>query len=352
MSLTTAQKNRAAGVLIGQACGDALGVPYEFGAVPHLGTASMTGGGLGGYAPGEWSDDTQMALCIATVAATGADLTTKEATDEVAARFEAWFASKPGDVGIQTARVLYAAGPASGSSGERLRRASRALHEESGRSAGNGALMRTSVVGLSRLHDRVSTAAAARALAVLTHWDPLAGDACVLWSEAIRVAVLEGRLEVVAGLDLLPGERRSQWADWVQDAVDDPRPERFGENGFTVPALQAAVAALVSSDIAAGRPEAFAQALHLAISAGHDTDTVAAITGGLAGAVLGVSAVPHAWQRQVHGWPGPRDTHARARDLIALALSTAVGGERASTFAGVDHVEPSTQISAAVELAP
>jgi ADP-ribosylglycohydrolase len=252
----------------------------------------------------------------------------------VADRFEAWLASRPGDVGIQTSRMLYAAGLAQGSPGERLRRASRALHEETGRSAGNGALMRTSVVGLTRLHDRVSTAAAARAVAVLTHWDPLAGDACVLWSEAIRVAVLEGRFDLLGGLDLIPAERRSQWAEWIQEAVDDPRPERFGPNGFTVTALQAAVAALVASGVASGRAEAVAQALHLAVSAGHDTDTVAAITGGLAGAVLGVSAVPHAWRRQVHGWPGPRaedGTHLRARDLIALSLATAVGGERPGT---------------------
>jgi ADP-ribosylglycohydrolase len=189
-------------------------------------------------------------------------------------------------------------------------------------------------------------------VAVLTHWDPLAGDACVLWSEAIRVAVLEGRLDVLAGLDLLPGERRSQWAGWLQDAIDDPRPERFGSNGYTVTALQAAVAALVASDVASGRAETFAQALHLAISAGHDTDTVAAITGGLAGAVLGASAVPHAWQRQVHGWPGPRGEHLRARDLVSLALATAVGGERPGTWPHVDLVDDSRQRSAAVELAP
>ena len=71
MKLTTLQKDRAAGVLLGQAIGDALGVPYEFGPKIAPGQAQMIGGGLGPYAPGEWSDDTQMAVCIAEVTASG-----------------------------------------------------------------------------------------------------------------------------------------------------------------------------------------------------------------------------------------------------------------------------------------
>ena len=65
MILTSTQKDRAGGVLLGQAIGDALGVPYEFASPIPFGTAEMIGGGLGPYAPGEWSDDTQMAVCIA-----------------------------------------------------------------------------------------------------------------------------------------------------------------------------------------------------------------------------------------------------------------------------------------------
>ncbi|GAA1346192.1 hypothetical protein GCM10009647_090650 [Streptomyces sanglieri] len=69
--------DRAAGVLLGAACGDALGVPYEFGMrpLPDDGRPVMAGGGLGPYKPGEYSDDTQMHVCIAAVASTGADLT-------------------------------------------------------------------------------------------------------------------------------------------------------------------------------------------------------------------------------------------------------------------------------------
>ena len=73
MTLTTAQLDRACGVLLGTAAGDALGAPYEFGPPrgPELEVA-MVGGGSFGWEPGEWTDDTSMAIAIAEVAATGA----------------------------------------------------------------------------------------------------------------------------------------------------------------------------------------------------------------------------------------------------------------------------------------
>lgn len=142
----------------------------------------MSGGGLGPYAPGEWSDDTQMAVCIAEVSATGADLTGEDALDAIAERFEHWAASGATDIGSQTRAVMDAARLRQGRSSVRLHEAAADLHRRTGHTAGNGALMRTSVVGLGALDDRDRTAAAARAVAELTHADLDAGDSCVLWS--------------------------------------------------------------------------------------------------------------------------------------------------------------------------
>ena len=292
MELSAQQKDRAAGVLLGQACGDALGVPYEF-AAPPVGEPEMRGGGLGPYAPGEWSDDTQMAVCIARVAATGADLTTADALDAVAQAFEDWVTNGASDVGTQTRAVLGAARRSTGPSGDRLATASRAYTASHPRSAGNGALMRTSIVGLTRLDDRDAVAASARAIAELTHADPLAGDSCVLWSEAVRLAVTTGQLALAAGLDLIPSDRREFWATHVDDATG-ARPGRFNPNGYTVTALQAAWAAITSTDHRDGSPLHLQRALTAAVHAGNDTDTVAAIAGGLLGARYGASAVPRA----------------------------------------------------------
>ena len=337
--LSPAQEARAAGVLLGQACGDALGVPYELGSAPLGERAEMVGGGLGHYAPGEWSDDTQMALCVAEVAATGADLTSAAALDEIADRFLAWYAAGPSDVGAQTARVLTHSAGHPGTSSQRLRAAAAEVHAATGRSAGNGALMRTAVVGLTRLADRGATAAAARAVAGLTHADPLAGDACVLWSEAVRLAVVDGRIDVVAGLDLVPAERRAQWEAWVESARSS-EPGVFSPNGFTVTALQAALSAIQGRLARRGRAH-LEPALQDAVRVGDDTDTVAAVAGTLLGAAYGPPAVPLEWQRIVHGWPGARAEHDyRARDLVRLAIDTARGGRRGGVWPDVERLGP------------
>ncbi|WP_231747258.1 ADP-ribosylglycohydrolase family protein [Auraticoccus cholistanensis] len=317
-----------AGVLVGQACGDALGVPYEFGSRALGEHPTMLGGGLGAYAPGEFSDDTQMAVCIAQVAATGADLTSDAALDEVATAFLEWQRLGATDIGNQTARVLGAALRTEGPVGRRMTEAARrdlAVHPRGG--AGNGALMRTAVVGLTRLDDRRLTADAAAAVAALTHPDPDAVASCVLWSEAVRRAVVDRELDVHSGLDLLPVGQRDRWRALLDEATQE-QPSRFLRNGWTVTALQAAWSSIVHTPVPAEEPAAgsfgclhLQHVLETAIRIGHDTDTVAAIAGGLLGAYWGVSAVPARWRRKVHGWPG-----VRVRDLVTLSVLTGVGG--------------------------
>ncbi|HSU74750.1 MAG TPA: ADP-ribosylglycohydrolase family protein [Terrabacter sp.] len=320
--------DRAAGVLLGEACGDALGVPYEM-AAPPVGEAVMKGGGLGPYEPGEWSDDTQMTLCVARVAARGIDLTSPEGLDEVAEAFTAWLDGGATDVGIQTREVLTRAKHLTGRPHERLTQASAELHARTGLTAGNGALMRTPIVGLSALEDREATAQAARAIARLTHADPLAADSAVLWSEAIRVAVTEGRLDLTAGLDLVTPADAARWGDWVE-AATGAEPGGFGNNGFTVTALQDAWAAITTTDRGDGSAMHLQRGLQAAVRAGHDTDTVAAIAGSLLGARYGASAVPTQWRRMVHGWPG-----LRAHDLVELAVSTSARGRRVGEWPSV-----------------
>jgi ADP-ribosyl-[dinitrogen reductase] hydrolase len=143
MRLTSAQVDRACGVLLGAACGDALGAGYEFGSapLPPVGTPpQMIGGGLGGFAPGEWTDDTAQAYAIAEVAATGADLRSEEALTAIARRFADWYAEGPADVGIQTSAVLSRAGRHP--TAQEMTGAAKDVHERKGKSGGNGSLMR------------------------------------------------------------------------------------------------------------------------------------------------------------------------------------------------------------------
>lgn len=324
--LTGDQADRAAGVLLGAACGDALGVPYEFGPLLAEDQApAMTGGGLGPYRPGEYSDDTQMAVCVARVASgrgLGPGWALQKGLDRIGEGFLEWLADGATDVGILTRTVLSAAERQAqpGTTAQALRDAAAEAHRATGRSAGNGSLMRTGVVALAFLTDAAAMAEVARAVSELTHHDPLAGDACVLWCAAIRRAVLDGTLDGLhAGLELLSADRRGQWESWLADAEAGP-PARFAPNGFVVRALQAAWSAIACTAVPAS-PES-SQHLELALTAairvGNDTDTVGAIAGALLGARWGASAIPARWREAVHGWPG-----LRAGELTALATLTA-----------------------------
>jgi ADP-ribosyl-[dinitrogen reductase] hydrolase len=302
--------DRVAGTLVGLAAGDALGAGYEFAAPPRRGEAAMIGGGLGGWERGEWTDDTQLAVCIATVAATG--VLDPEAAGE---EFLAWYRSGPADVGIQTRAVLSGARMAAELPG----RAAAYYLAHPDRSAGNGSLMRTAPVALAHLGDDQAIAAAAREISSLTHADPIAGDACVLWCIAIDRAVRQEGLEgITDGLTLIPAARRTAWEERIGQALT-ALPASFTPNGYVVTALQAALAAVRQTPVPRAQPgDHLADALQAAVAIGDDTDTVAAIAGALLGARWGASAVPASWRMQLHGWPGHQ-----ARDLERLALQTA-----------------------------
>ncbi|MCW2607332.1 MAG: hypothetical protein JWO60_2025 [Frankiales bacterium] len=311
MHLDSRQTDRAVGAVLGAAAGDALGVPYEFGTRSFQPPARMLGGGLGGLAPGQWSDDTEMAAVILRVAATGADLRTEEALEQMAEGFLGWYRDDPPDVGIQTRRLLSQAELLSGPVAPALRRLGAELHAQTGRTAGNGSLMRTSPVALAFLGDPSALASAARGVSALTHHDPVAGDACVLWCLALDHAVRTGRLDVRVGL---PHVDAASWLPLLE-AAEQHEPSHWRDsNGWVVAALQAAWSAV-------SRATSLEDGLQRAVAGGGDTDTVAAIAGALLGARFGGSTVPFAWRRLLHGWPG-----LRSRDLAGLAVLTVRGG--------------------------
>lgn len=311
-------QDRVEGVLLGTAAGDALGAPYEF--KPPMGpreSVVMKRSAL--WAAGEWTDDTSMAIAIAEVAAQGMDLREEAAQDAIVQRWHHWAQNSP-DVGIQTRRVLARAARGGTITAARTREESEALHRETGRTAGNGSLMRTAPVALAYLDDEDAMVQAARSLSELTHFDPQAGEACVLWCSAIRHAVLTGEIDVRIGVRHLEPDRRAVWEDHVARA-ESAEPADFENNGFVVEALQGAWSAIHNTpepedDAARGifRADRLRLALEAAVRGGRDADTVAAIAGGLIGAAYGASAVPLAWRTMLNGWP-----QATARTLVDLA---------------------------------
>ncbi|MCC2314162.1 ADP-ribosylglycohydrolase family protein [Cellulomonas xiejunii] len=313
MKFTSVHVDRAVGAVLGAAAGDALGAGYEFGPpLPDDAPVAMEGGGGFGWEPGEWTDDTSMAIPIAQVLADGGSLDDEASLDRIIAAWVSW-AQDAKDVGVQTSGLL---GSLHVPIAEAARRAAAARFADAPRgSSGNGTLMRTGPVALGYLDDGAERALAnaARAVSDLTHGDPDAGDACVLWSLAIRHAIRTGEIDVVGQLPHLPASRGERWARVIAEA-EASQPRDFPKNGWVVQALQGAWSAIHHGD-------GLVDVLERAVRGGRDTDTVAAIAGALVGAASGGTAVPARWQGILHGWPG-----MDSRGLVELATLAVRGG--------------------------
>ncbi|MEU7280675.1 ADP-ribosylglycohydrolase family protein [Streptomyces sp. NPDC045431] len=300
------QYERVTGTVLGSAVGDALGAPFEFG-LPGVyrarfpdGVGEMCGGG--GWDPGEATDDTQMAVLV------GESLLERSGLDlpDVFDRFRRWAAGQPKDIGLQTEDVL--------TNGEPWDLAAALHFQLNGRAAGNGSLMRaaTSAVYFAGA-GRTGTMAAARRIAALTHGDRAAWEGTALLHELIRVA-LEGADPVAAVPDALAAVHPGHRARWTAVLAPGWHPADATEfNGAVWPCLGSALWALRTTG-------SFEEALAAAIDLGGDTDTVAAVTGALAGAVYGAAAIPARWTSPLHvPLPGYGDRVLRAPELVALA---------------------------------
>ncbi|MGY1709054.1 ADP-ribosylglycohydrolase family protein [Geodermatophilus sp. SYSU D00758] len=310
--MTVHRSHRVAGALVGSAVGDALGAPFEFGPPgafsarfprPARGLRTeMCGGGSLGWAPGEFTDDTQMALLVA------GSLVERGGLDEadVFDRFRAWAQAGPPGIGTQTRAVL--------GSGRPWHAAAAGHAARSGHAAGNGSLMRTTPAAIRFAREgREATVDAARRISALTHGDPSAGEGCAVFHELLRVALDGGDplAAVPSALAAVPPAHRRRWAavldpGWTPADATEP-------DGAVWPTLGSAVWAL-------GQGGGFEAVLRRVVDLGGDTDTVAAVAGGLAGAVHGMAGIPMRWSSAVHGRvPGHGDRVWRLAALQELA---------------------------------
>lgn len=306
----TDRGDRAAGAVVGSAVGDALGAPFEFGPEGAFGArfpepgagGEMCGGG--GWDPGEATDDTQMAVLIAD------SLLERGALDlpDVFARFLRWAASEPKDIGLQTEAVL--------TSGDPWDLAAAVHFQTHHRAAGNGALMRAAPAAVHFAgRGRAVSLDAARRIAALTHGDRAAWEGSAIFHDLVRVALDGGdpvAPEAVAdALAQVPEPFHERWAAVLAPGWHPGLATEF--NGAVWPCLGSAVWAVRTTG-------GFEAALRAAVDLGSDTDTVAAVTGALAGAAYGLAAVPARWTAPLHvpvpGWPG---RVLRLPELTALA---------------------------------
>ena len=322
MMLNAEQQNRALGVMLGLASGDALGAGYEFcSPKPDHEPVDMIGGGLGDFAPGEWTDDTSMAIVIAQALQLSGGKLNDESKQEMTKRWSEWVFDAP-DAGNQTRAVFAEAENMATRRGgceptiDDLLKDTEIVHNQVGKSGGNGSLMRTAPVALAYLHSAEEAYNAAFEISALTHFEFEAGEACGLWTVAIRHAILTGDMDIRVGLGFLPPARAALWEERIAEA-ENKTPRDFPHNGWVVQALQGAWSAIhtTSSQLAYGADHLII-ALEAAVRGGVDTDTVAAIAGSLIGAAYGMSSFSDYWMTMIHGWPG-----MTSKDLVDMSLA-------------------------------
>ena len=276
------EKDRFRGCLLGLATGDAVGTALEFRPRGSFAPISdMIGGGPFGLAPGEWTDDTSMALCLAT------SLVETGRFDPMDQMFRYWQWAEGGylssngrcfDIGNTVAAAL-----------RRYRNTGNPFAGATDpRSAGNGCIMRLAPVPMFYYPDEEAAVRYAAQSSRTTHGAPECIDACRLLA-GILVRALAGRTieEVVfaGGVNFAGSPSISAIArgEYRRKAVS----EILG-SGYVVESLEAALWCFLCTDT-------FETAILRAANLGDDADTTAAVCGQVAGAYYGASSIPQRW---------------------------------------------------------
>ncbi len=309
MSSSPTTIDRARGVLLGLAVGDALGGPLEFMSPEQIVRAHgapvdrYLGGGWLDLRPGEGTDDTALALALARSLATGRGYD----ADRALSAYLDWYRSEPKDIGSTTRAAL--AGAAEGRPPGEV---TEEFHRRHGRSAGNGTVMRVAPIALRHLREPARRSEAARVDSKLTHFDDHAAEVCVLVSEVLA-ALLDGvdPSELTA-----PRGLAHEWAPGREVAAMQATSDRAGHVGV---ALAVASTALLSAS-------SFADGMVWAINLGGDADTNGAVAGALLGARFGETGIPREW---LEGLLVADEARGLADRLLELAERPA-GWERSS----------------------
>ena len=285
--------------IIGLCTADALGVPVEFTSRETLArdpVTDMRGYGTYNQPPGTWSDDTSLALCLLDGLAKGLDYT------DIMRNFAAWINKaeytphgEVFDVGITTRRAL-----------SRFSEGTEPLKcgGTSDSSNGNGSLMRILPIafylhndGSDEFFDIVHN------ISALTHAHARSKIACGIYvsiagslmeTPEIKSGIYEGIKNARKYY-----ERKKEYAGELKyysrifnDGFINLPQDEINSSGYVVDTLEAAIWCLLNCDN-------YEDCVLKAVNLGEDTDTVAAVTGGLAGIHYGFDAIPAKWVNQL-----------------------------------------------------
>lgn len=285
--------------LRGVALGDSLGLVYE-GLSPLRGTRIYPFPLRQRlfFGKGMTSDDTaQSALIAESLMRHPNDVNAFQA--DFGKELRKWFLSLPPGIGLSTAKAC-------------LRLCFGTKPKFSGvASAGNGAAMRSAVIGAAFAHDEAARVAFVEASARVTHTHRRA-------IEGAQLIALAAALAANGSAHDFDQEARRLAGDWPWD---EGWPERRGPSGYVIHSVNAAIAIWKEG-------LSWEASLARVVQLGGDTDTVGAMVGGILGASGDFTGVSPKWERSI-GWPQRSDYEAIARgsrvSFVRLALSHAMG---------------------------
>ena len=277
---------RFRGCLLGLATGDAVGTTVEFQSRGTFSTVTdMVGGGPFRLKPGQWTDDTSMALCLAISLIEMGEFDAIDQMNRYCNWHESGYLSSTGecfDIGNTVSQALShykrSGDPFSGSTNPR--------------SAGNGCLMRLAPVPMFYFpdHDRVLHFSGESSRT--THGATECIDASRLFGDMLLRALSgASKTEILFGSEpemaISPSIQAIAKGEYRSKSINDIR-----GTGYVVDSLEAALWCFWTT-------ETYEQAILAATNLGDDADTTAAICGQVAGAYYGESAIPSHWLRQL-----------------------------------------------------
>jgi len=274
------------GVIYGQAVGDALGLGTEFldkaeikRFYPdgfHIYDQIIQDGHRSRWKKGDWTDDTDQMLCIAKAIIKDKSINPLS----VAKEFYMWLHDSPMGIGANTLQVLTFPGYV-----DNPEKAAKSVWEKSGkRSAANGALMRTSVLGLFTVRIKQN----AENICKLTHYDPRCIGSCVIASELINRLVGKGTMTTGEIIDLADKYDPSikEYVLLAQDEdISNLDLDEEDSIGYTLKTLGAGLWAYFNA-------VSFKDGLLRVVNEGGDADTNGAVAGSILGAKFGRSGIP------------------------------------------------------------
>jgi len=288
--------SKARDAILGLVVGDALGVPVEFQPREYLKehpVTNMTGYGTYNQPPGTWSDDSSLALCLAEELTQGFNL------QRIADSFVHWLYhnhwtpyGRVFDVGNNTEAAL-----------SRLKNG--ASPEESGSTGknanGNGSLMRIMplLFYVKDLPEQLERYETIRKVSAITHAHVRSTLSCYYYLEfadfllhgaSSREAYRhtnERFLNLTQALGTDP-EEVSHFNRLTDGDIHKLKEKEIESETYVIHTLEAAIWCILNTS---DYPEALLKAVNL----GYDTDTTAAVTGGLAGLIYQAKAIPRSW---------------------------------------------------------